>query len=144
MSNVLNRITKQLLHSVNEPDYPLIDWIHSPDMAAVSGEPNKYWLVTGDVVSLMDQAARDLVDADIDSNELDSIANELDATRTILKAFAEVVLDQFNNRAATTNAILDAIDNANNLSALKTAIAQISDTPNATLTQLKTAVRGKL
>ncbi len=30
MSNVLNRITKQYLKSVNTPDYPVTEWIHNP------------------------------------------------------------------------------------------------------------------
>ena len=96
------------------------EWILNPDLSAVTGQPTKYWIITGDVVTLMNQAARDGVDAATQSARLDSVANELDQTQTIMRAFAEVVLDEIN--------ILRD---------------QHSLTPR-TLAQLKTAVRGKL
>ena len=96
------------------------EWILSPDMSAVAGYPSKYWVITGDNVTLMDQAARDAVDAAAEAAQLDSIADELDQTRTIMRAFAEVVLDQVNALRA---------DHGRNA---------------LTLAQLKTAVRGKL
>ena len=65
----LNRATKQ--YSVNTSasdmaarfggdftDYASnAEWIYDPDMSAVTGEPSKYWIITGDVITLMDQAA---------------------------------------------------------------------------------------
>ena len=97
------------------------DWIHAPDLDAVTGFPDtKYWIVTGDVVSLMSQAARDALDAAADTVQLDSIADELTQTRTFIRAFAEVVLDEINN--------------------LRSQHAL----PPRTLTQLRNAVRGKL
>jgi len=120
MANVLNRSTKQFITSANTPDYPVGEWIINPDMSAVVGEPSKYWIITGDNVTLMDQAARDAVDAAEETAQLDSIADELDQTRTIMRAFAEVVLDQVNDLRA---------DHGRNA---------------LTLAQLKAAVRGKL
>ena len=120
MANVLNRSTKQYLTSVSTPDYPIGSWIINPDMSAVAGEPSNYWVITGDNVTLMDQAARDAVDAAAETAQLDSIADELDQTRSIMRAFAEVVLDQVNDLRA---------DHGRNA---------------LTLAQLKTAVRGKL
>jgi thioesterase domain-containing protein len=41
-------------------------WIHLPDLSAVAGQPNYYWITQAfpdDTVTLMDQAARDAVDA---------------------------------------------------------------------------------
>jgi len=62
MSNVLNRNTKQLLTSVNTPDYPDPPWLQSPDLSSVSGVPNKYWKLTGDTITEMDQSEKDAVD----------------------------------------------------------------------------------
>jgi hypothetical protein len=63
MSDVVHRTTKQYLKSANTPDYPVETWIINPDLSAVEGFPSKYWIITGDVVTLMSQAERDAVDA---------------------------------------------------------------------------------
>ena len=96
------------------------DWIHAPDLSAVTGFASKYWIVTGDVVSLMDQATRDAIDATAETIQLDAIADELTQARTILRAFAEVVLDEINLLRAQHSL------------------------PARTLAQLRTAVRSKL
>lgn len=62
MATVLNRTTKQLLRSVNTPDYPAVNWIANPDLSAVNGVPVEYWKVVGDVVSEMTQPEKDVVD----------------------------------------------------------------------------------
>ena len=117
--NVLNRTTKQYIKSANTPDYPLIDWIHNPDLSLVAGFDSRYWVINGDAVTLMSQAERDTVDAAILSAAKDYAANEID-TDVYLSAFALVVLDEIN--------ILRAAH---------------SLTPR-TKAQLKTAVRGKM
>jgi len=63
MSNVLNRTTKDYLESVNTPDYPIADWIISPDLSDVAGVPSRYWKIVGDTVSEMNQSEKDAVDA---------------------------------------------------------------------------------
>lgn len=63
MADVLHRTTKQLLRSVNTPDYPSEDWIINPDLSAVGGYASKYWLISGDAVSLMSEADRATLDA---------------------------------------------------------------------------------
>lgn len=74
MADILHRTTKQLLHSVNTPDYvpawrkgePIPtdgDWIVNPDLSAVAGLAPKYWKLTGNTVSAMTRAERDAVDA---------------------------------------------------------------------------------
>ena len=122
MPNYVHRTNKQYLTSTSPASLPESEanYIQDPDMSAVAGEPSKYWIITGDVITLMDQAAQDAVDAAEDTAQLDSIADELDQTRTIMRAFAEVVLDQVNDLRA---------DHGRNA---------------LTLAQLKTAVRGKL
>ncbi len=120
MASVLNRTTKQYLSSVNTPDYPVAQWIINPDLAAVSSQPVKYWTITDDTVTLISQAARDAIDAQEDSDRLDSISDQLDQNQSIMRAFTEVVLDEINTLRAQ-----------HSLAA-------------RTLSQLKTAVRGKL
>lgn len=146
MPNYLHRTTKQQLRSIAPADLPEpeANYIRDPDLSAVTGQPPKYWLIAGDTVTLMDQSARDAVDAAELSAESDSIADELDTPRTIVRAFAEVLLDELNAHALKINAILDAIDNANNLGDVKTSVAVIADHPQRSLAQLKTAVRSKL
>ena len=122
MANFLHRATKQYLQSAdpNGLPEPLANYIEEPDLSAVAGQPTKYWTITGDVITLMNNGQRNAVDAALDTARLDSIADELDQTQTILKAFAEVMLDQLNTLRAEHG--LNA----------------------ATLAQLKTAVRNKL
>ena len=149
MANFLNRNSKQYLRSVarDQLPEPIANYIEDTDgtlLAAVAGMPAKYWIITGDELTPMDQPARDAVDAAEETTRLDSISDELDQTQSILKAFAQVLVGELNSRADTVNGILDAIDNASNLAGLKTAIGQISNTPQRTLAQLKTAVRNEL
>jgi len=92
MANVLNRTSKQYLKSVNTPDFPVSDWIVDPDLSAVNSFPNKYWVISGDVVSLMDQAARSAVDAaELEAQITAEKTEEKDEfdTKRVLKAFAE-------------------------------------------------------
>lgn len=92
----LNRTTNQLYSNTPPEDmkerYPaesFVDvqgapqsnagWVYDPDLSAVTGQPSKYWIITGDVVSLMNQAARDAVDvaeaaAVLASNRADAIS----------------------------------------------------------------------
>ncbi len=153
----LNRTTAQLLtgissggmerqfggsfHDVAGEPTSNIEWIHAPDLSAVTGQPNRYWVITGDVVTLMGQTARDALDAAEEAVRFDAIADELERAETIMRGFAEVVLNEFNARADKTNAILDAIDNATSLASLKTAIGAINDYPQRDLPQLRDAVR---
>lgn len=96
------------------------EWLYDPDLSAVTGQPTKYWFITGDNVTLITLGARNTVDAAEDEARLDSIADQLDQTQTILKAFAQVMLDEINN-----------LRSEHGLNA-------------RTLAQLKSAVRGKL
>ena len=122
MPKWIHRTSKQLLVSVPSADLPesQANYIEEPDLSAVSGQPNKYWVITGDVVTLMDAGAQAVVDAALAEAQADATANELDATQSIMKAFAEVLVDEINLLRA------------------EHALAA------RTLAQLKTAVRGKL
>jgi len=144
MASVLNRTTRQYLASAHTPDYPTVDWIHNPDMSAVVGFDSRYWVITGDVVTLMDAAARASLDAAALEAARDSLAGQLDQTEDILRAVVLMVLDELNAHSAKVNALLTAIDNASTLANLKTAVAAIADLPTRTAAQVKTAIRSKL
>ena len=144
MPTVLHRTTKQLKLSANETEHPLVDWIWSPDLSAVTGFANRYWIITGDAVTLMSQAARDALDAQILSDARDTVRDQLDAVEALERAFALVLLDELNAHADKMNAILTAIDNGANLAGVKSNIAAIADYPQRTITNIKTAVRNKL
>jgi len=144
VANVLNRTSKLFLVSVNTPDYPLIDWIHSPDLSAVVGFAERYWTITGDVVTLMSQAERDAVDAALLTAARDAAAAQLQQTEDVLRAFMLAVLDELNLHADKHNAILDAIDAGSTLAQVKANIAAVTDYPARTEAQLRTSVRNKL
>ncbi len=106
MADVLNRTdgatfpySKTLLFSVNEPDYPQVDWIWNPDLSAVQGFNSIYWDITGDSVVLVDQATRDARDAELAAAALTNKRESLKArydTEDLLKAFADVMIDEIN------------------------------------------------
>lgn len=65
MANVIHRITKQYLRSVNTPDYPESDWIHNPTIP-ICGP--KYWVIEGDLVRAMDRAEIDELEYSTESS----------------------------------------------------------------------------
>lgn len=144
MANVVNRTTKQFLASVNTPEYPTVDWIINPDLSAVTGFASKYWIITGDVVTLMDAGQRAALDAAELEALRDQVASELDQVENVLRAFMLTTLDELNAHAVKINAILTAIDNGANIGAVKTNILAIADYPTRTAAQLKATVRSKL
>ncbi len=144
MANVLNRTSKVYIPSANTPDYPVAQWIIDPDMTAVVGYPSQYWVITGDVVTLMDQAARDAVDTAALNASRDNTAEVLAEPEAYPRAYALVALDELNAHALKVNSILDAVDAATTLADLKTRVGQITDYPQRTINQMQNAVRGKL
>jgi hypothetical protein len=156
----LNRITKQLVDGKSPADMAAIfggvfvdasgnaqsnaNWIFNPDLSAVVGFLPRYWVISGDTVSLMSEGERDAVDVALLSGARDAVAAQLDAVEEYSRAFALVVLDELNLHASRVTSILDAIDGAASLAALKTAVAAIPDVPQRTVANLKTGVRNKL
>lgn len=144
MASVLNRTTKEYRDSVNTPDFPALDWIINPDLSAVRGFDSRYWIITGDAVSLMSPAERADVDAALETSRLDALAAEIEQQQTTLRAFAEVLLDELNRHSQKMNALLDGIDAASNLAGVKAAAAAISNHPARTLTDVRDGIRSKL
>lgn len=74
MADVLNRVTRELRRSVNTVDYDSAEWLivaDSPDLVApkyagrtaiLPPGPSKYWVIDGDKLSVMDDAAKAAVD----------------------------------------------------------------------------------
>lgn len=59
MANVLNRVTKEYLVSVNTPEYDPSVWIINPDMSAVQNQPVRYWMINDDdTVGLIPESDR--------------------------------------------------------------------------------------
>ena len=142
--DVLHRITKTYLRSVNEPLYPQAEWIWGPDLSAVVGFGSRYWIITGDVVTLMSPAERAAADAaDLQANR-DVAAAAIAQTENVLRAFMLVAMDEFNAHASKIKEILDSIDAATSLANLQTRIAAVADYPQRTDQQLRTAIRNKL
>ena len=70
MADVLNRLTKQLLLSVNTPDYPPTEWIVNPDLSQVAGVPWRYWKIVGESVVEMTAEEKAIVDQPLPRTEL--------------------------------------------------------------------------
>ena len=146
MPNALHRTTLEYRRSVDPTELPgsPADWLLDPDLSPVAGQPKKYWVLTVDTLSLLDAAGQTAADAAELEASRDSTAAQLDQVEDVLRAFMLSVLDEINLHAQRITAILDAIDGANNLATVKTAIALIPDVPERSTAQLRTAIRNKL
>lgn len=144
MADVLHRTTKEYKRSVNEPDYPLIDWIHNPDLSAVAGFPSKYWVIAGDVVTLMDQAARDAVDAAEEVVLRDAIVAELIEVKSLLRTVVITLNTELITHGNKLNALRNAISNASSLANLKTTVGASPEIDVLTHQQIRDAVRAKI
>lgn len=122
MANVVNRITREYRISVNDPDYPVAEWIINPDLSAVAGFESRYWIITSDVVSLMSPAERQSVDDAATSAARDVTADAVLRAASYERVFAEILLDEIN--------------------ALRAAV--VPALPARTLTQLRNSMRSRL
>ena len=99
MGDFLHRITKQHLISTSPNDLlePIGKYISNPDLSAVAGFPSRYWVITGDVISLMSQAEQDVVDAAVESARRDAqIAGEVDRLESVLRQIVKLVVNELN------------------------------------------------
>lgn len=94
MATALNRTTKQLKLSASPNEHPLVDWIYEPDLSSVTGILSKYWVIIGDVITEMDQTAKNAVDA----AELQAIEDgELaEADTGFLRRLVLLIIDELN------------------------------------------------
>lgn len=109
-------------------------WLHNPDLTPVTGVPNKYWVLTGDILSEMDQAAKDAVDAAeaaalVADNRADALVLPDDVVDPIgwnQRALIELLNKRDNyvvNRLTELQAAFDAMKaSAGNISSLRDSI----------------------
>ena len=142
----LHRTSKQYLTSTSPASLsePEANYIQDPNMAPIAGFPSRYWVITGDIVSLMSQAERDVVDAAALVARRDALADEISKLESYSRAFALIMLDEFNSISLKINEILDAIDAGSNANQIKSNIAAVADRPQRTAAQLRAALRNRL
>ena len=94
----LHRTDKTVLRSVASADLPepIARYIEEPDLSAVAGQPVKYWVVTGDTISLASPAQQNAIDTVLLASRRDGLANEIDQSETFMRAFSVVVIDELN------------------------------------------------
>jgi len=122
--NVLHRTSKAYIISANTPDYPVQDWIHSPNVSCCyPAWATKYWTITGDVVTLMSQAERDAVDAAELEVARDAEENRLGNVEAIERAVLLVLLDEVNLIRANLPHPITSITRSGNTATVTTAVA---------------------
>ena len=99
MVDVIRVIDLRYLSSVNTPDYPEPAWKHQPDMSAVAGVANRYWIwdAVAERPIPMDQAAQDAVDAAILESELDNEILKVDDIKDIIRAMSQLIVSELND-----------------------------------------------
>jgi hypothetical protein len=125
MGNFVNRTDlSQYRRSVNDPEFLDPPWLYVPpgsnNEVLLTTVVPQYLTIAGDIISEVDQATKDAIDAAALEASRDDTANRMDNIEDIVRAFAMVTLDEINVLRAE-HAL-----------------------PDRTLAQMKTAVRGKL
>lgn len=121
MASVLNRTTKEFRGSVNTPDFPVADWIINPDLSAVTGQPNKYWIIDpvgSDTVRLATPAEQAVIDAAIDS-----------ATTTSNRDGAVAIADDPQSVGMQNRSLIEVFNQRDNF--LTNRIVQLQDAMDA-------------
>ena len=99
MGDFLHRVTKQHLISTSPNDLlePIGNYIDTPDLSVVAGFPNIYWIITGDIISLMSQVERDAVDTTIETAQRDGqIAEDIDRLESVLRQLVKMIVSELN------------------------------------------------
>ena len=98
MPNYLHRGSRAYLRSFSPASLsePEVNYIMDPDLSVIAGFPSRYWIIMGDVVTLMSQSERDAVDTQELSDSRDGVAGQLDGLEDLFRAFALTVLDEIN------------------------------------------------
>jgi len=89
MPDYLHRTTKNQLNSIASADLPeaTANYIEYPDYSAVAGQPSRYWIITGDAITLADQPTRDAIDLAAEEAEKDGLSGNIDRTvRALIRA----------------------------------------------------------
>ena len=105
MANYIHRTTLEYYYStsISELAFPVEDYIVQPDLTAVIDCPRRYWQVEGDVISLVSQQARDLIDANRTIAQRDDIADGVDDRNTLLYAVIKLLMSEINDLSTEVN-----------------------------------------
>ena len=148
MADVVNTETCEVRMSVNEvvAPYNAAPWqvITRDQFLAWSVIPQIYRKWVLDHIEEMSAGEKAIVDAARLEQMRDEVIQQVDELENVLRAFMLMVLDEFNNHTAKTNAILTAVDTASNFAEVKANYAAITDLPTRTAAQLRSAIRSKL
>ena len=143
MSDFVNPSTLALVPSANDMPPP---WVVCTrlQLEAWSAIPAQYrkWVV--DHIEEMTAAEKIAADAAALIAQRDAATAQVDNTEDVLRAVVLTLLDELNLHATKMKAILDAIDSSTTYATLKTNIAAVTDYPQRTVAQLRTAIRAKL
>ena len=88
-----NRLGSTSSASLPEPQ---ANYVQNPDESAIFGHPNRYWILTGDIFTLMDATAQAVVDAALLVTQRDDLADEIEELESYSRAFALIVMDEIN------------------------------------------------
>lgn len=143
MADVIHRTTLRFVPSANTPLYPEPEWKHNPDMSQVAGVERRFWKWDAGTERPIPQTAGEQTAtiAAALSAQRDAAIAQIDNVEDVLRQVIVLFVAEFNAHTDRTNAILDAIDGASNLSQLKTSIGAIADLPTRSLAQLRTIIR---
>lgn len=117
----VHRTTFRQLASVAEADLaePVANYVEEPDLSAVAGQPTKYWILTGDIFTLMGAAARLVADAAEEAARLDDVKvrdkDRVD-TEVLIAALMKLVHDEINILRAQFNTTTAQVNQATNTS----------------------------
>ena len=146
MAAVLNRTTLEYRASAHTPDYAAQDWVINPDLSPVAGVPQKYWKLTGDVLSEMSAGEKTVVDdalaAAAKTSAKTTAKNEIDGNPGYdLRSIAKLIVDEINALRQWIVSFKVEVAAATSLADLKTRVASLPDMPDRTLAQAKTAYK---
>ena len=128
MGDYLHRTTKQYYQSwsPNELAEPLANYIEDPDLSAVGGVPNIYWIITGDVISEMSQPEKDAIDAAILTAARDgAIQAEIDALESVMRQLTKLIVSELNILRQQFNTTTGEVSQATNTSFTDRTLAQV-------------------
>jgi len=116
-----------------------------PDLSAVAGVPKIYWIITGDVITEMNQTEKDAVDAQILSDRRDSVADELDDLEVLTRQIVISTIREINILRDWIAEFKVQVAAAGNLGNLQTRVAGLPDlSADRTIAQFKSQVRSDL
>lgn len=145
MASLLNTSTLEILRSADETKlgdpWTVIAERDAESWMAISPQYRK---LAGEVIEEMTAQEKATVDASARARARDAAAAQLEQQEDILRAFMLIVLDDRNVLAARLSALLDAIDGAGSLAALKTAVASINNPRQYDEQQLRDAIKARL